>query len=73
MILHVGAEHRVQGLTTAAALWASAILGIVCGVADFTLGTIAVAFTLAVLLLGGPCEEFFGRALRVPVEDERHG
>ena len=34
VILHVGAEHRVQGLTTAAALWASAILGIVCGVSE---------------------------------------
>ncbi len=73
VILHVDAEHRVQGLTTAAALWASAILGIVCGAADFTLGAIAVAFTLAVLLFGGPCEEFLGRLFRRRAEDERHG
>ncbi len=73
VILRVDAEHRVEGLTTAAALWASAILGMVCGVADFTLGAIAVAFALGVLVFGGPCEEFVGRLFGVRVKDERHG
>ena len=50
-------EQKVFGLTTAATIWASAILGIVCGTGDYVLGTVALIFMMAILFIGGPLEE----------------
>jgi putative Mg2+ transporter-C (MgtC) family protein len=46
------AEHRVEGLTTAASIWVAAGLGIACGAGFVELAMIAVAATLIVLVAG---------------------
>ena len=69
VIMRTDDHSRVQGLTTAATVWTSAILGIACGTADFAVGTVAVAFTLGVLLVGKRCEDLIGRMLGARDED----
>lgn len=45
-------ENRITGLTTAASIWASAILGICCGAAAYSVALIGVAFAMFVLMFG---------------------
>ncbi len=51
---------EVSGMTTAASVWITAALGIVCGLGAWTMVLVAGTLTLAVLTLGGHLE----RALR---------
>ncbi len=44
---------RVHGLTTAAAIWVTAALGIVCGLGAYRPLALGTAFLLATLLVGG--------------------
>lgn len=44
---------RVHGLTTAAAIWVTAALGIVCGLGAYRPLALGTAFLLATLLIGG--------------------
>jgi putative Mg2+ transporter-C (MgtC) family protein len=62
-------EHSVHGLTTAASIWISAILGISCGSSDFLLATFGIVFALAVLLISKPFED---RAARVFKREDEH-
>ena len=81
VILHVsGTEDgepghhrkRVRGLTTAASVWVAAALGIACGAGQWPTAVVALAFTLLVLVAGGPVEAAIHRALHAhPAEDER--
>jgi putative Mg2+ transporter-C (MgtC) family protein len=57
VILRDETDREVHGLTTAASIWIAASLGIVCGAGDWQAAGIALAFTLAVLVLGGPIEK----------------
>lgn len=66
VIMHVSSdEHRVFGLTTAATIWASAILGITCGTGDYIVGTVGMVLALLILTVGLWIEEgiqkFFSR------------
>lgn len=65
VIMRADVEQRISGLTTAATIWTAAILGIVCGYADFILGTIALVFALLILTVGlwveDTIERFFKR------------
>jgi putative Mg2+ transporter-C (MgtC) family protein len=54
-------EHRVEGLTTAASVWMTAILGIACGAGQGGRVLMGVLLTLAVLIFGGPIEHAFAR------------
>ncbi len=64
VIIRDPAGH-VRGLTTAATIWLSASLGIVCGIGYWLPVTVAMVLIFIVLLLGGPMElfveRFFGR------------
>jgi putative Mg2+ transporter-C (MgtC) family protein len=53
-------EH-VYGLTTAAATWLTACLGVVCGVAEWRVIFIGLPLVFAVLHLGGPIERAIHR------------
>lgn len=44
---------RVHGLTTAAAIWVTAALGIVCGLGAYRPLALATGFLLATLMVGG--------------------
>jgi putative Mg2+ transporter-C (MgtC) family protein len=54
---------RVSGLTTAAAIWFAAALGITCGQGHFALALVGLAVALLVLIVGGPIERYFERLL----------
>jgi len=65
---------RVQGLTTAAAIWVTALFGVACGVGAYREVLIALALVFAVLIAGGPIERVFERyARRSPGDNERGG
>jgi putative Mg2+ transporter-C (MgtC) family protein len=56
VIIHHERHKRVQGLTTAASIWVSSVLGLCCGTGHFILAGIALVAVLFVLIAGGPLE-----------------
>jgi putative Mg2+ transporter-C (MgtC) family protein len=52
---------RVHGLTTAASLWACAIIGASFGAGQFALGAISLATILLTLFIGGPLERLVAK------------
>lgn len=61
LILHPASSHRVLGLTTAAAVWATAALGLASGFGHYRLVAAAAALILVILLVGGPLERLVER------------
>lgn len=52
-----GADHgRVRGLTTAATVWSSAIVGLVCGLGDWLVLGVGVVIIIFLLTFGGVLE-----------------
>lgn len=49
-------SHSVSGLTTAAAVWATAGLGVACGLGLYAVALAGIAAALFVLVVGGPLE-----------------
>lgn len=64
VILHDRVGRRVHGLTTAATLWISAILGIACGAGAWGAALVATVLIFAVLTWGGPLESSCHRLFR---------
>ena len=67
VILHDPGSGRVSGLTTAATIWLTALIGVACGVGLYGAVLVAVALGALVVQIGGPVEAAFRR--RFP---ERH-
>ncbi len=63
VILHPANQNTVFGLTTAASVWLSACLGMVCGAGNWGLAILATGLALIILVFGGPVERMFHRAL----------
>jgi putative Mg2+ transporter-C (MgtC) family protein len=63
VIIHHDAEHRVEGLTTAATVWMTAIFGIACGVGQGGIVLVGLVFALGVLTCGLPVERAMARWL----------
>jgi putative Mg2+ transporter-C (MgtC) family protein len=61
VILHRPAGGPVHGLTTAATIWVTASLGILCGLAAWRILVIAVFLILFLLIAGGPVEKWWHR------------
>lgn len=59
VIMHAAQGKKVHGLTSAACVWLSACIGIVCGTGQWALAAVALAIAFALLLLGGPVERAF--------------
>jgi putative Mg2+ transporter-C (MgtC) family protein len=63
---------HVTGLTSAAAMWMCAVLGIACGLGLWSLLAIALAMTAVALIFGGPVERlserWFKRRERGPTD-----
>jgi len=53
--------HGIAGLTTAAAIWLAACIGIACGFGLYLLAVVTVALSLFVLIAGRPVERMFAR------------
>jgi putative Mg2+ transporter-C (MgtC) family protein len=70
VILRDQSSGKVHGLTTAAAVWVTAGVGIVCGLGDWFAAGVAVPLVLLVLTFGGWLERRFHRLLRgAPARD----
>ena len=63
VIIHHDAEHRVEGLTTAASVWITAIFGIACGAGHGGVVLVGMLLALGVLICGGPIEQTVARWL----------
>jgi len=61
VIIREQRSQRVHGLTTAASLWACAILGAAFGAGQFALGGLTLGAILLTLVLGGPLERLVVR------------
>src|ERR1051326_3309819 len=58
VILHHTTEGKVHGLTTAATIWVTASLGLLCGLAAWRTLTVAVLLAIILLTVGGPFEKW---------------
>jgi putative Mg2+ transporter-C (MgtC) family protein len=63
VIIHHDAEHRVEGLTTAATVWLTAIFGIACGMGQGGIVLLGLVFALGVLVCGQSIEHALARWL----------
>ncbi len=70
VIIHHERHKRVQGLTTAASLWVSAVLGMACGAGHLVLVALGVTAVLLVLVFGGPIEKSLERRFLHRDDDE---
>ena len=61
VILRDTGGTQVHGITTAATIWLTAALGVLCGVGMWTLALLGTAITLVVLVLVQPLEKFLHR------------
>lgn len=61
VIIREQRSQRVHGLTTAASLWACAIIGAAFGAGQFALGALSLGAILLTLFLGGPLERLVAR------------
>ena len=70
VILHSNNEHQVRGLTTAACVWLTACVGVICGVGHWPVLLATVGLAFLVLLIGHPferyCEGRWGRDPKGP-------
>lgn len=63
VIVHSGRHFRVRGLTSAACTWLAACIGIVCGLGQWQLVTVALGITFSVLTFGGKVERWLHKRL----------
>lgn len=63
VIVHAGRHFRVRGLTSAACTWLAACIGMVCGLGQWRVVTIALIITFAVLTVGGRTERWLHEKL----------
>ena len=61
VIIHIARCKRIHGLTTAASIWITTLLGAAIGTGQLALGLIAVVATSLVLLLGNAIERLVER------------
>jgi putative Mg2+ transporter-C (MgtC) family protein len=61
VILRNPSDGRVHGLTTAAGIWITAMLGAACGAGRYVEVLLAFGFVLLVLVLGKPIERYMHR------------
>ncbi len=69
VIVHAD-QSKVKGLTSAACVWFTACIGIVCGAGQWRLVAIALAIAFLLLVFGGPAERFTHRLLTGKTADE---
>lgn len=59
VIIHEQATERVRGLTTAASIWVTAAVGIVCGMGWWKVALMAAVMILLLFTVGRRVEHFF--------------
>ena len=73
VILHRPTGGKVHGLTTAATIWVTASLGILCGLAAWRTVAIAALLMLLLLIVGGPIEKWCHKRLGSDDEQSNAG
>jgi putative Mg2+ transporter-C (MgtC) family protein len=73
VIIHEQRSRKVHGLTTAASLWACALIGATFGAGKYALGTLALGAIFLTLLIGGPLERLMTRLTGVKRTSEISG
>ncbi|MET3134374.1 putative Mg2+ transporter-C (MgtC) family protein [Oxalobacteraceae bacterium GrIS 1.11] len=71
VIVHDRNTEHVRGLTTAASIWVTAALGIVCGVGSWQIAAIAMLMVLLLFLVGRPLERMLHRKWLSKSSEER--
>lgn len=72
VIVRDNGSDRVRGLTTAASIWITAILGILCGLGSWQIAAIALFLVFVLFVFGKPVERALHRRwLRKPAEEQR--
>lgn len=71
VILRDTSGTQVHGITTAATIWLTATLGVLCGVGMWQVALLGVGLTLAILILGKPLEKFLHRKFPKLTEHNR--
>jgi putative Mg2+ transporter-C (MgtC) family protein len=61
VIVHETDNARIRGLTTAASIWITAILGILCGIGAWQIAGIALVIIFLLFILGKPIERTLHR------------
>ena len=70
VIMRRSIGDRVHGLTSAACVWATACLGLVCGLAAWPIVATGVLLVFVLLIFGGPFERLSQRLLKGAEEHE---
>jgi len=73
VIIHEQSSQKIHGLTTAASLWACALIGASFGAGQFALGGLSLGAILLILALGGPLERLFARVNGIKRSSEISG
>lgn len=73
VIIHEQRSQRVHGLTTAASLWACALIGATFGAGQYALGGLALGAIFLTLLLGGPLEKLVAKINNIKRSSEISG
>lgn len=74
VIVHEELRSRVRGLTTAASIWATAALGIVCGLGRWPVALVALGIVGLLFLIAQPLERrLHERWPNAPVEEKERG
>jgi putative Mg2+ transporter-C (MgtC) family protein len=63
VIFHRDTGKQVANLTTAAAIWFTAALGVACGLGQYALAVAGLLLALLILMVGRPVERYFERLL----------
>lgn len=71
VIVFHNASSKIKGLTTAASIWVTAGIGIVCGMGAWRVAAIGLALVMLLFLLGHPLERMLHRRWLGKSEKER--
>jgi putative Mg2+ transporter-C (MgtC) family protein len=72
VITHQQGSDHVRGLTTAASIWVTAVLGILCGIGAWPIALIALALVFLLFVLGKPLERALHRRfLDKPLDEQK--
>ncbi len=71
VIVQTGRIKDVKGLTTAAAIWLTAALGLLCGVGELVLALGVTALAVAVLLLDNVLQTWRSKRAPKPERDDK--
>jgi putative Mg2+ transporter-C (MgtC) family protein len=71
VIIHDHTTEKVRGLTTAASIWVTAALGIVCGMGSWQIASVAMVIVLLLFIIGRPLERMLHRQWLSKTEEER--